>query len=86
MHARLTAAGLDEISAKLDSEIRLDLDDGIRLFECPDLLAVGWLANRERERRHGDRTFFNHNRLIQFKSRDIVECDLFYADTAVKYI
>ena len=22
---------------------------------------VGWLANRERERRHGDRTYFNHN-------------------------
>ena len=25
------------------------LDDGVRLFETPDLLAVGWLANRERE-------------------------------------
>ena len=29
------------------------LDDGVRLFESPDLLAVGWLANREREKRHG---------------------------------
>ena len=40
---------------------RLDLEDGVRLFEAPDLLAVGALANRERERRHGARTYYNHN-------------------------
>ena len=74
MHARLTAAGLDDISAKLDSEIRLDLDDGIRLFECPDLLAVGWLANRERERRHGDRTFFNHNIRLEATNVCVASC------------
>ena len=74
MHARLTAAGLDDISAKLESEIRLDLDDGIRLFECPDLLAVGWLANRERERRHGDRTFFNHNLRLEATNVCVASC------------
>ncbi len=74
MHARLTDAGLDDISAKLDSEIRLDLDDGIRLFECPDLLAVGWLANRERERRHGDRTFFNHNIRLEATNVCVASC------------
>ena len=37
------------------------LEDGLRLFEHPDLRLVGWLANRERERRHGDRTFYNYN-------------------------
>jgi hypothetical protein len=31
---------------KLEAGERLDLEDGIRLFEHPDLHAIGWLANR----------------------------------------
>jgi aminodeoxyfutalosine synthase len=50
---RLTALGLGDISEKLGSGERLSFDDGVRLFACPDLLALGWLANREREKRHG---------------------------------
>ena len=61
MRARLHAAGLAEIDDKLRAQERLTLDDGVRLFECADLLAVGYLANRERERRHGARTYFNYN-------------------------
>ena len=58
---RLIAAGIADIAEKLQSGERLTLDDGVRLFECPDLLGVGWLANRERERRHGARTYYNFN-------------------------
>jgi aminodeoxyfutalosine synthase len=47
---------LREITKKLDRGERLTLEDGIRLFEHPDLLEVASLANRERERRHGDLT------------------------------
>ena len=46
------SAGLLDLSDKLASGERLTLADGVRLFETPDLLALGWLANRERERRH----------------------------------
>jgi len=60
-HARLTSAGLAEIAAKVEARERLTFDEGRRLFQTPDLLALGWLANRERERRHGARTYFNHN-------------------------
>ena len=49
----VSPAGLPDIADKLDAGVRLDLDDGVRLFDAPDLLAVGWLANREREKRHG---------------------------------
>src|SRR2546430_1583923 len=59
--SRLGSAGLLDIADKLDARERLTLDDGRRLFECADLLSVGWLANREREKRHGGRTFYNHN-------------------------
>ena len=33
----------------------------MRLFNCPDTLALGWLANREREKRHGARTYYNYS-------------------------
>ncbi len=61
VQARLRAAGLADIDEKLRSSERLTLEDGVRLFESPDLLAVGYLANREREKRHGARTYFNYN-------------------------
>jgi aminodeoxyfutalosine synthase len=60
MQSRLAAAGLLDIFAKCESRERLSFDDARRLFAA-DLLAVGWLANRERERRHGRRTYFNYN-------------------------
>jgi aminodeoxyfutalosine synthase len=59
--SRLRAAGLADIDEKLEQGERLTFDEGVRLFEAPDLLAVGWLANREREKRHGARTYFNYN-------------------------
>ena len=61
MKSRLRAAGLADIDEKLERGGRLTFDEGVRLFEAPDLLAVGWLANREREKRHGARTYFNYN-------------------------
>ncbi|HQZ41210.1 MAG TPA: aminofutalosine synthase MqnE [Vicinamibacterales bacterium] len=61
MTARLRSAGLEDIAAKVEARTRLSFEDGRRLFAAPDLLAVAWLANRERERRHGARTYFNHN-------------------------
>jgi aminodeoxyfutalosine synthase len=54
-------AGLQDIAEKLAAGERLSFEDGVRLFACPDLLAVGALANREREKRHGARTFYNYN-------------------------
>jgi len=74
MRARLTTAGLTDIADKLDAGVRLDLDDGVRLFETPDLLAVGWLANREREKRHGARTFYNHNIRLEATNVCVASC------------
>jgi aminodeoxyfutalosine synthase len=58
---RLQRDGLSEIAGKLEAGERLTLADGVRLFESPDLHAVGALANRERERRHGAVTYYNYN-------------------------
>jgi aminodeoxyfutalosine synthase len=71
---RLESAGLAGIARKLDAGERLDACDGVRLFETPDLLAVGWLANRERERRHDGRTYFNYNIRIEATNVCVASC------------
>ncbi|HMV68521.1 MAG TPA: aminofutalosine synthase MqnE [Myxococcota bacterium] len=57
-------AGLDEILDKVLARVRLDREDGERLFAARDASAVGALANLVRERLHGDRTWFNRNQHI----------------------
>ncbi len=54
-------AGLSDIRERLDRGERLSFEDGVRLFTTHDLGALSALANRERQRRWGDWTFFNRN-------------------------
>ena len=65
---------LREIGEKLENRERLTFEDGVRLFEHPDLLAVAALANRERERRHGDRTYYNYNIRIEATNVCVASC------------
>jgi len=74
IRARLGTLGLGDVVAKVDAGVRLDLEDGVRLFDCPDLLALGWLANRERERRHADRTYYNYNIRIEATNVCVASC------------
>jgi len=71
---RVVESGLVDIHRKLETGVRLTLEDGVRLFDCPDLLAVGWLANRERERRHGGRTFYNYNIRLEATNVCVASC------------
>jgi len=80
MQPRIAAAGLSDIAEKLASRERLTFDDGVRLFNAPDHLAVGWLANRERERRHGGRTYFNHN--LRLEATNVCEASCLFCSFA----
>ena len=71
---RYASVGLADIVDKLDRGERLSLDDGVRLFECRDLHAVGALANRERERRHGADTFYNFNLRLEATNVCVASC------------
>jgi aminodeoxyfutalosine synthase len=71
---RLRQLALDDIVSKIEEGTRLTLEDGVRLFECPDLLALGWLANRERERRHGSRTYYNFNIRLEATNVCVASC------------
>ena len=74
MLSRLRTADLVDIAEKLDAGVRLELEDGVRLFDAPDLLAVGWLANRERERQHGARTYYNYNIRLEATNVCVASC------------
>jgi aminodeoxyfutalosine synthase len=69
-------AAFIDIVEKLEARARLSFEDGVRLFNTPDHLAVGWLANRERERRHGARTFFNHN--LRLEATNVCEASCLF--------
>ncbi|MGH9313656.1 MAG: aminofutalosine synthase MqnE [Vicinamibacterales bacterium] len=81
--SRLAAAGLSAVADKLDAGARLDFEDGVRLFDSPDLLALGWLANRDRERRHAARTYYNYNIRIEATNVCVASC-LFCAFARLK--
>jgi aminodeoxyfutalosine synthase len=78
--SRLQTAGLADIDEKLERGERLTFDEGVRLFETPDLLAVGWLANREREKRHGKRTYFNYN--LRLEPTNVCEASCLFCSFA----
>src|SRR5689334_9663633 len=71
---RVREAGLGGIADKLEAGERLSFDDGVALFRCPDTLALGWLANREREKRHGARTYYTFNIRLEATNVCVASC------------
>jgi aminodeoxyfutalosine synthase len=72
----ITDARLKPIADKVFAGERLGMDDGITLYRSPDLLAVGWLANFIREKRHGNITYYNVNRHINPTNVCVAHCRL----------
>ncbi|MEO6828554.1 MAG: aminofutalosine synthase MqnE, partial [Acidobacteriaceae bacterium] len=69
-------ARLSTIAEKVFGEERLGMEDGVALYRSPDILAVGWLANFIREKRHGDIAYFNVNRHINPTNVCVAACRL----------
>ena len=69
-------ARLQPIAQKVLNGQRLSGEDALTLYDSRDVLAVGWLANQVRERRHGDNTYFNVNRHINPTNVCVAACRL----------
>jgi aminodeoxyfutalosine synthase len=67
---------LKPIADKVRAGERLSFDEGVQLYRSPDLLAVGWLANYVRERKHGNVTYYNVNRHINPTNVCVAHCKL----------
>lgn len=63
---RIVGPDLMDIFAKVDQGTRLSPEDGLRLYETPNLIGVGYLANIMRERRHGKKTYYVRNQHINY--------------------
>ena len=76
LNLRLEDANLQPIANKVLAGERLDLDDGVALYNSNDLLAIGYLAHHVREKLHGKRTYFNVNRHINPTNVCVASCKL----------
>jgi aminodeoxyfutalosine synthase len=76
MEPRIQDPRLEQVLEKVRSQARLDRNDGLLLYRSPDLLALGWMANRVREQRHGNFTYFNVNRHLNPTNVCVASCRL----------
>jgi aminodeoxyfutalosine synthase len=67
---------LKAIYEKVEARERLSYDDGVTMYRSGDLLALGYMANLVRERKHGDTTYFNVNRHINPTDVCVASCRL----------
>jgi aminodeoxyfutalosine synthase len=72
----ITDPRLAPIARKVLAGERLSMEEGITLYRTSDLLAVGWLANHVREKRHGNITYYNVNRHINPTNVCVAHCKL----------
>jgi aminodeoxyfutalosine synthase len=63
-----------DIKDKVLASEPLGFDDGVALFQHPNLLDLAQLANEVRERRHGQRTYFNRNMHINATNVCVASC------------
>lgn len=61
LQSSLDDARLIQIAEKVAQNQRINDEDGLYLYEKAPLGYLGMLANAVRERRHGNRTYFNRN-------------------------
>src|SRR5687767_414484 len=67
-------AALHPIADKVFSQTPLSAADGLTLFASRDLHAIGRLAHHVRTRLHGDRTYYNRNRHINYTNVCALSC------------
>jgi aminodeoxyfutalosine synthase len=65
---------LQPVAEKILADIPLSADDGLILYNSRDIHGVGRLANFVREKLHGDKTFFNRNRHINYTNVCALSC------------
>lgn len=65
---------IEEIEEKVFSGERLSREDGIALYNCNDILALGRLARHVKEKKTGNYAYFNVNRHINLTNVCVSRC------------
>jgi len=67
-------AQLKTIAQKVANQERISFEDGVYLYEHGELGFLGTLANHIRERKHGDKVFFNRNFHVEPTNICVFDC------------
>ena len=67
---------MSSIHDKVARGERLSFEDGVELYRSMDLISVGRLANRVRERLNGNLAYYNVNRHINYTNVCVIDCQL----------
>ena len=70
----IESAGLGDLLGKVDSGERLTEADALRLYRCPDIHAVGALADHAARLKNGLRASYIINRYINYSNYCILSC------------
>lgn len=73
---------LAPIWEKIQTKVRLGLDDARTLYASPDLLGVGWMAKQAKEARYGKKAFYVLNQKIEPTNICVLSCK--FCDFAAK--
>jgi aminodeoxyfutalosine synthase len=65
---------MDGIRARVEADEWLSAEDGLRLYESPDIFTLGELADLVRERLHGRNAYYNINRHINYTNYCVLRC------------
>src|SRR5215470_14188208 len=65
---------LNSVREKVRAGQSLSYDDGVALYRSRDVHGIGRLANFVREKLHGDNTYFNRNRHINYTNVCALSC------------
>jgi aminodeoxyfutalosine synthase len=68
MDSFVQEAGFGPILDKIRSNARLSIDDGKKLYESNNILALGYMANIVRERLNGNKAYFIYNQHINYSN------------------
>ncbi|KGK89725.1 radical SAM protein [Desulfosporosinus sp. HMP52] len=68
--------GLEKIYTKINTQQRLNKDDGLLLLQTTNLLGLGYLANQKKRMMTGDQVFYNNNAHINYSNVCKVKCGL----------
>ena len=65
---------LDPIVRKVRAGQRISVDDGLLLYQTPDIWTLGALADLVRRRMHGDAAYYNINRHLNYSNVCALSC------------
>jgi len=67
-------SGLADLNEKIRNGQRLNDEDALRLYTCPDLNVLGAMANTANEQKNGVRASYIVNRYINYSNYCILSC------------